>query len=490
MNELKVGISAVTAYVPPYRVDLEKWCDWSEKSWEKINHVIGSGFRILGPNQSIYTMAANAVLGLIESYKIDPSKIGFLALGTESSTDNSAGSVIIKGMVNNELKDRKLNPIAKNCEVPEFKQACLSGIYAVKNAVRFLKSDAPESKAIVVCSDNALYPIGTRGEPTQGAGAVAILIEVNPKIAEVHTNLSGSASDYRLIDFRKPIHYRAKNGNEASDFNLDLPIFNSKYSSTCYIDQTINALADMSKKRGLKTIDYLREIPVIFMHRPFQKMPITAFTIVYLHALSDGNRDDLNELSNYAKSADVVFDDLLNELKTRPNISDYPLNNNIQHEPLPLTQVVSKICQKNKNFQAKVLNKLNFGDSLTREMGNIYSGSVFGWFAAGLDDAIDQEVDWTNQEGLLFGYGSGDAAEVIPIRFVENWKEAVFKAKFSNVFLDSYDLSKEEYSSLRTQKKPNGIDHKLKNQFIVEKIGTEERDDFQDAGIEYYQYLS
>ncbi|GIT34531.1 MAG: hypothetical protein Ct9H300mP4_08500 [Gammaproteobacteria bacterium] len=338
MNDLKVGISAVTAYVPPYRVDLQKWCSWSEKSWEKINHVIGSGFRILGPNQSIYTMAANAVLKLIESYNINPSDIGFLALGTESSTDNSAGSVIIKGMVNNELKKRKLNPIAKNCEVPEFKQACLSGIYAVKNAVRFLKSDAPGSKAIVVCSDNALYPVGTRGEPTQGAGAVAVLIEVDPQIAEVHTNLSGSASDYRLIDFRKPIHYRAKNGNKASDFNLDLPIFNSKYSSTCYIDQTINALTDMSKKRGLKTIDYLKEIPVIFMHRPFHKMPITAFTIVYLHALSDGNTDDLNELSSYAKSADVVFDDLLNELKTRPNISDYPLNDNIQHEPLPLAQ--------------------------------------------------------------------------------------------------------------------------------------------------------
>ncbi|SVC27889.1 uncharacterized protein METZ01_LOCUS280743, partial [marine metagenome] len=103
MNDLKVGISAVTVYVPPYRVDLEKWCSWSEKSWEKINHVIGSGFRILGPNQSIYTMAANAVLKLIESYNINPSDIGFLALGTESSTDNSAGSVIIKGMINNEL---------------------------------------------------------------------------------------------------------------------------------------------------------------------------------------------------------------------------------------------------------------------------------------------------------------------------------------------------------------------------------------------------
>ena len=34
------------------------------------------------------------------------------------------------------------------------------------------------------------------------------------------------------------------------------------------------------------------------------------------------------------------------------------------------------------------------------------------------------------------------------------------------------------------------MDHQLKDQFVVKKIGTEERDDFQDAGIEYYEYLS
>jgi hydroxymethylglutaryl-CoA synthase len=93
----------------------------------------------------------------------------------------------------------------------------LSGIYAVKNAIRFIKSDAPKSKAIVVCSDIALYQMGTSGEPTQGSGAAAILIESNPKIAEVHTNISGSASNYRLIDFRKPIHHRAKNPHKHSD---------------------------------------------------------------------------------------------------------------------------------------------------------------------------------------------------------------------------------------------------------------------------------
>ena len=67
---------------------------------------------MLGPDESIYTMAANAVLDLIIENKIEPSQVGFLALGTESSTDNSAGTIIIKGMVNDELKNRGISPIS------------------------------------------------------------------------------------------------------------------------------------------------------------------------------------------------------------------------------------------------------------------------------------------------------------------------------------------------------------------------------------------
>jgi len=99
-------------------------------------------------------------------------------------------------------------------------------------------------------------------------------------------------------------------------------------------------------------------------------------------------------------------------------------------------------------------------------------------------------VDWACQEALLFGYGSGDAAEVIPIRFVKNWQKAASKIKFSSAFIDANDLSQDQYISLRTLKELNGIDHQLKDQFVVKKIRTEERDDFQDAGIEYYEYLS
>ena len=44
-------------------------------------------------------MAANAVIRLIDQYDIDPERVKFLGLGTESSTDNSAGAIIVKGMV-------------------------------------------------------------------------------------------------------------------------------------------------------------------------------------------------------------------------------------------------------------------------------------------------------------------------------------------------------------------------------------------------------
>ena len=132
----EVGISGFGVYVPPYRVNLETWCDWTNNPWDKTQAVVGNSFRMRGPAQSVYTIAASAVLRLIENYSIDPQRIGFLGLGTESSTDNSAGAIIVKGMLDDALRARGLPPISRNCEVPEVKHACLGGVYALKHGLR------------------------------------------------------------------------------------------------------------------------------------------------------------------------------------------------------------------------------------------------------------------------------------------------------------------------------------------------------------------
>src|SRR5262245_41597378 len=75
------GVSAMSLYVPPFRVKLQDWCDWTGNSWEKISAVVGHSFRVPGRHENVYTMAANAVLRLIRQNDIDPARVGFLGLG-------------------------------------------------------------------------------------------------------------------------------------------------------------------------------------------------------------------------------------------------------------------------------------------------------------------------------------------------------------------------------------------------------------------------
>ena len=69
-------------------------------------------------DENAYTMAATAVLRLIQAYDIDPRRVGYFALGTESSTDNSIGAVIVKGMVNDALRALGSPPLARLAKCP------------------------------------------------------------------------------------------------------------------------------------------------------------------------------------------------------------------------------------------------------------------------------------------------------------------------------------------------------------------------------------
>src|SRR5262249_5625638 len=115
-----------------------------------------------------------------------------------------AGAVIVKGMVSRALADLGLPPLPRACEVPEIKQACLAGVYGLKAALRYPAFDGAGRQAIVVSSDIASYQRNSSGEPTQGAGAVALLVSESPTCLEVDLRAAASASDYRAVDFRKP----------------------------------------------------------------------------------------------------------------------------------------------------------------------------------------------------------------------------------------------------------------------------------------------
>jgi hydroxymethylglutaryl-CoA synthase len=482
-----IGLSGLSVYLPPYRVDLERWCDWTGAEWEKIRQVVGTGFRLLGPQQSIYTMAANAVLRLIKHYDIDPSKVRYLALGTESSTDNSAGAIIIKGMVDKALKGLGFAALSRNCEVPEFKHACLGGIYGLKNALRFLAMDEGDSVAIVVCADKALYERGSSGEPTQGAGAVAMLLTGDPGIASIDLSQSGTASDYRGVDFRKPLINR--NGTGASPEFVDIPIYNGKYSTSCYVDEMQRALEDMYRKRKVSAIEQMHAVEAVFMHRPYQRMPETGWGMAYLFALANGGKPEIEELSGYCNSADIPIDEFISEVQSAPDLASFGVRERISDEIFPHGLKILKTFRRSDAFDQFVRNKISLGTDEMLELGNLYTAALPAWMAAGLEDARQNDCDLDDKEILLVGYGSGDAADAIPMKIVPGWRTAVASIDFQSALHPSIDLSHDQYLALRDRGITSGLGYAPSAEFIVDRIGSETTPIFQDAGIEYYRYI-
>ncbi len=480
-GKLGAGISGMAVDLPPYRVDLEQWCDWTGAPWPKIAAVVGHAFRIPGPSQSVYTMAANAALKLIRNYGVDPGSVSLLALGTESSNDNSAGAIIVKGMLNQALGQLGLPPLSRNCEVPEIKHACLGGVYALKNAVRHCLLE--DTKAIVICSDLALYSRGSSGEPTQGAGAVALLVERNPSLASLDLEHTGRASDYRITDFRKPL----LDGNRRPRSNLHYPMFNGRYSTYCYLEQVTNALTHLYGRRGVSPAEWLEGLRAVFFHRPYLRMPHNAYALIRLCAEGLSNGENSRLLADLCSRADVALDEALEEIRREPPADNFTdIGAEHSQDPFPLSNALAKVWRKAPEFRERVLQPLRWGDADMMQLGNIYSGALLAWVAAGFEEAAAAGEDWDGGEVLLVGYGSGDAAEAMSLRVASGWRDAARRIRFAEALGASFDLRKEQYEALHAGLPVEGLPPP--QGFYINRIGTQTEASFQDEGVEYYAY--
>ena len=486
-----VGVSGMAVYVPPYRVDLERWCEWTGNDAAKTHAVVGHAFRMPGPDQNIYTLAANAVLRLIAQYDFDPRRIGYLALGTESSVDNAAGAVIVRGLVDRALAAEGMDALARDCEVPEFKHACLGGVYALKGGLRYLACDGGDRQAIVVSADIAEYARGSSGEPTQGAGAVAMLLETAPRLLELDLALAGSASEYRGLDFRKPFLRFAGQTPGMHGRLHDLPVFNGKYSTDCYTDATLRALNAMFARRGGSRAAYLHGLAAVFMHRPYHRMPRNAWAMACLAALghdaAQGDSEAARELDGYCAAAGVSRDDVTREWRTGV---DACAGGALPADAYPAASALLKVFRKGSGYERMVERTLQTGSDAMMELGNLYTAALPAWLAAGLDDAAARNLELDDRGLLLLGYGSGDAAEAIPARVVPGWRDAARAIHFQDALAGAVNLDQSEYAALHDSGSLDGMQTTTMSGVVIDHVGTRNERAFQDYGIAYYKYCS
>ena len=106
-----------------------------------------------------------------------------------------------------------------------------------------------------------------------------------------------------------------------------------------------------------------------------------------------------------------------------------------------------------------------------------------------MEQAADENRDLAGKEILTLGYGSGDAAEVIPFVVADGWREATARIGFGSAMEFTVDLDESQYAALHDGRRVTNLDYLPRDEFIIDKVGHREDRQFQDIGIEYYKYV-
>lgn len=177
---------------------------------------------VAAPDEDPVTLAAEAASRLLRGAGRSPSEIGLCIVGTETAVDHSKPiASYLHGLLG----------LPSACRVFETKHACFGGTAGLQNALDWIASGSARGRAaLIVCSDIARYSLSSAGEPTQGAGAVAMLISESPRLIDLEVGRSGCYSA-DVHDFWRPLYRK--------DALVD-----GQFSVQCYLDALAGAYSE------------------------------------------------------------------------------------------------------------------------------------------------------------------------------------------------------------------------------------------------------
>ncbi|GAA1881122.1 hydroxymethylglutaryl-CoA synthase [Asanoa iriomotensis] len=144
-------------------------------------------------DEDIVTMAATAAAPIVERHGAD--RIRTVVFATETAVDQAKAAGI---------HVHSLLGLPSATRVVELKQACYGGAAGLQFAISLVHRD-PAEQVLVIASDVSRYDLGSAGEATQGAAAVAMLVSAAPAVLRVEDPSGLFTAD--VMDFWRP-NYR------------------------------------------------------------------------------------------------------------------------------------------------------------------------------------------------------------------------------------------------------------------------------------------
>lgn len=214
--------------------------------------------------EDIVTLAASASDSILT--KQERQEIDMVIVATESGIDQSkAAAVFVHGLLG-------IQPFARSFEI---KEACY-GATAALHYAKLHVENSPRSKVLVIASDIAKYGIETPGEPTQGAGSVAMLITQKPRIMAFNNDNVAQTRD--IMDFWRPNYSTT-------------PYVNGVYSTQQYLDSLKTTWFEYQKRYQLTLDDFA----AVCFHLPYPKLALKGLKKIMDKSLPQEKKDLLQK---------------------------------------------------------------------------------------------------------------------------------------------------------------------------------------------------
>ncbi len=269
-RERPVGISDLSLYLPRPHIELNSLVEYRIQSNPSLERRLRRALSTTGqidmrfPElwQDNSTLAAQSTHNLLTAGSApDISKLRYISVGTETPVDHSKPvAAYVEGMLQRGGLD-----VPTSLSTFQVQHACAGGTVALMGVGALLQLSSREDESgVVICSDIARYDAPSTAEITQGAGAVALSVENDPKLVEIDLATPGYSSK-DVDDFFRPL------GSTTAKVK-------GGYSVQCYHEALDAAFLDHCARRGTEPKKVLAETDMFVVHVPFYRMAITAMS--------------------------------------------------------------------------------------------------------------------------------------------------------------------------------------------------------------------